>query len=362
MIDTVALTINKPDYFIDEKVRCTNSGKKGFSKRAYNPTEEQCKKFGYLPRCTEIDAVREGGYKVFLRIEFSIPKLLYGNNFDEVSESEFGEVCWKLKTGLEFMEIIIKEVKSIEHAEVSAIHYSKNIILSDFTFPSNYIKEIGKANIGRIFDLNDTDYRNEGQSIKIHTNSFELIFYDKLKDLEQAKKSEKRAVEKDNQLQLHLFDSLKMKKPFEVLRLEIRLGNRKKIKSYTKVEDLTFINLFRADTSKRILLETLEKIERNYPLIPNEQTNEEFYSELITKNPKLNFQKSLAFLGATVLINDIGIRKFREVSAKFGCKSWYRLNQEIKKIKITRANPFKYIHEEIDKFETVILENYKDKM
>lgn len=347
---------------MNDKIKLRTSQSKGFTKRIYNPDKEQLRKFAYLPRVTEIDAVRKGGYSTFIKVEFSIPKMLYGNNFDEVEESDFGEICWKLKASLRNMGIYVSNIKDITDAQVSTIHYSKNIVLTDYSTPYSILKEVAKVNVNKLLDFNQSDFRNEGHAVKFHSNDFEVIFYDKLKDLQQAKISDKRAIEQDNQIQLHLFDSIEMKKPFEVLRLEIRLGNRKKIKSYTKVEDLTFVNLFRAETSKRILLETLNKIESRYPLTPNEQTNEEFYIELITKNPKLNYQKSLAFLGATVLIDEIGIRKFREVTDKFGNKSWYRLNQGIKKIKITKANPFKYIHEEIDKFETVRLENYMDKM
>lgn len=362
MIDTISLTIEKPCYFMNDKIKLRTSTSKGFTKRIYNPDKDQLRKFGYLPRVTEIDAVRKGGYSTFIKVEFSIPKLLYGNNFDEVEESDFGEICWKLKEKLRNMGIYIANIKEITNAQVSTVHYSKNIILMDYSIPYSILKEVAKVNVSKLLDFNQSDFRNEGHAVKFHSNDFEVIFYDKLKDLQQARISDKRAIEQDNQLQLHLFDSLEMKKPFEVLRLEIRLGNRKKIKSYTQVLDLTFINLFRAETSKRILLQTLVKIENCYPVIPSEQTKEGFYAQLITQNPSLNYQKSLAFFGATVLIDEIGIRKFREVTLKFGGKSWYRLNQEIKKIKITKSNPFKNIRAEIERFETIRLENYKDKM
>ncbi len=362
MIDTISLTIEKSCYCMNSDIKLRSSVRKGLTKRIYYPDKEQIRKFGYLPRVTEIDAVRKGGYSTFIKVEFSIPKLLYGNNFDEVEESDFGEICWKLKEALRNMGIYVVNVKEIINAQVSTIHYSKNIVLTDYSTPYSILKEVAKVNVSKLLDFNQSDFKNGGHAVKFHSNDFEVIFYDKLKDLQQAKLSDKRAIEQDNQLQLRLFDSLEMKKPFEVLRLEIRLGNRKKIKRYTKVEDLTFVNLFRAETSKRTLLETLDKIENSYPIVPNEQTNEEFYAELITKNPKLIYQKSLAFFGATMLINDIGVRRFREITAKFGYKSWYRLNQEIKNVKITKVNPFKYIREEIDKFETIRLENYRDQM
>ncbi len=65
--------------------------------------------------------------------------------------------------------------------------------------------KIKEANIKLSLDTNQTDYRNEGHSYKWHCNAYEVVFYDKIKDLEKAKQSEKRAIEKDNALQLKLF-------------------------------------------------------------------------------------------------------------------------------------------------------------
>lgn len=61
-------------------------------------------------------------------------------------------------------------------------------------------------------DVNQTDYRNEGHSYKWHCNSYEIVFYDKIKDLEKARLSDKRVVEKDNAIQLNLFPELNEKR------------------------------------------------------------------------------------------------------------------------------------------------------
>lgn len=79
-------------------------------------------------------------------------------------------------------------------------------------------------------DVNQTDYRNEGHSYKWHCNSYEVVFYDKIKDLEKAKQSEKRSIEKDNAIQLHLFPELRKSNKLEILRMEVRLNKRQKMK------------------------------------------------------------------------------------------------------------------------------------
>ncbi len=75
-------------------------------------------------------------------------------------------------------------------------------------------------------------------SYKWHSNSYELVFYDKIRDLEQAKKSDKRSLKKDNAIKLHLYDTLHNKNKFEVLRMEARLNNRRKIQQILKLLDI----------------------------------------------------------------------------------------------------------------------------
>jgi hypothetical protein len=47
-----------------------------------------------------------------------------------------------------------------------------------------------------------------------------------MKDLRKAKISEKRAIEKDNAIQLELFARFAVPKPFEVIRIEVRINKR----------------------------------------------------------------------------------------------------------------------------------------
>ena len=62
-----------------------------------------------------------------------------------------------------------------------------------------------RIDLTKRLDLSRTDYRNEGHAIRYHANSFEVIFYDKLKDLAQARKSEKRGLEQDYGVQEEIF-------------------------------------------------------------------------------------------------------------------------------------------------------------
>ena len=69
-----------------------------------------------------------------LKIEFSAPKMLFGNNFDELTDSDFPNLLTKLKRTLKEMGVFILE-DHLTSAPVSAIHFSKNIPLTDYTIP-----------------------------------------------------------------------------------------------------------------------------------------------------------------------------------------------------------------------------------
>ena len=161
-------------------------GSSGIVSAKNNPTKRLKDSGHYYPIMTLFKAIRRSGIEYFLHVQFSAPKMIFKNNFDEVQESDFGDICWLLKERMYEMGVLVDNVKNIENAEVTAIHYSKNIVLDDGKIPYQIIKELQKTNISKIFDTNKSDYRNEGQAFKYHTNSFEFIVYDKIKDLQQS--------------------------------------------------------------------------------------------------------------------------------------------------------------------------------
>jgi len=207
MIDTIVLTLKQgmftiiePDRFEPSaKLLASNSqnlGGRGYIACKLNPTPNELKRGAYKPRLTATRRfTRKGVFETVLKIEFSIPKLLFGNNFDEATDSDFPFVVQKLKTILKKMGLYVFE-KNLVNAPVSAVHFSKNIVLTDYTTPYTYLKELAKININKRLDTNRTDFRNEGHSFKYRANSFEVAFYDKIKDLEKAKISEKRTEKK----------------------------------------------------------------------------------------------------------------------------------------------------------------------
>lgn len=375
MIDTVALTLSN-SFWIHDHSKFNPStaglfgepyyptGKNGYVKCVQNPTSAELQNGVYKPRLT---AVRRMGTKVpitTLRIEFSIPKLIFGNNFDEVSERDFQKVVDQLKTRLHEMGVYVP-LHLLMDAPVSAIHYSKNIPLTDYSTPSNLLKELSKADLNQKLDLNQTDFRNGGHSLKFRANSFEIVLYDKIKDLAKGKHSEKRAIEWDYTIQEELFAAFKPKKPFEVLRFEVRLGNRAKIKALLKKLNLscgaTFKELFREQVSKTILEAYYQEIVGNYALLPSKPNSwRDFLLSLRTQHPRLKPRKILQLAGMAAVCQELGIREFREAIGSYGSHHWPRLKKDL----LTYApnsgisQPFSVIGTALQEFRPLKLADY----
>lgn len=352
MIDTVVLTLNQGMFVVQERDRFTPSasglysedvgyyrlGGRANMKCTQNPTPYELKIGKYKPRLTLTKRYNERGFEITLKIEFSVPKLLFGNNFDELSESDFPLVIQKLRLALRSMGVDAHDVNLI-NAPVSAIHFGKNIPLTDYSIPRSYIAQLAKANYNKSFDMSQTDYFNGGTGMKAHSNSSEIAFYDKLDDLRKAKTSEKRAYEKDYGIQNGLFDNVNLKKPFEVLRMEIRLGKRQKIRqvlsSLGLTHEPTFKNLFSLALCQKVLLHYLSEIERNYPLIIYYDFSDpvHLFSSLLRNNPNMSLSRALKYTALGLLIKQSGVTGLRAMTCMFGNRAWYEINKDMKQLK-----------------------------
>lgn len=381
MIDTIVLTLRQNMFTIIDHDKFSPSTKGLYDQTNYyrlgsrsnmvckqNPTQSELRVGIYKPRLTITKRFNEyHQFEIMMKVEFSIPKLLFGNNFDELDGSEFNRAVVLLKQKLKQMGVFAFEHFLI-NAPVSSIHYSKNIPLTDYSTPYSYLEKIYKTNINEKLDLNQTDFRNEGHSLKYRANSFEIAFYDKLKDLDKAKISEKRAEEEDNALQLNLFETIKIRKPFEVLRMEVRLNKKQKLIQILKrigiTYEPTFQSLFKRETAQKILLHYLDEIEQGYPsLLAYTEEPKDFLTDFIINNPKTGLRKTIQMLGLRTILGKTGIREFREITKRYGNKSWYRLYAETKKIRSPKVvNPFAVLRNSLEDFKPLKLVDFQSNM
>ncbi|HJZ23725.1 MAG TPA: hypothetical protein VJ201_04665 [Candidatus Babeliales bacterium] len=374
MIDTIVLTlppdmyqISKPDKFRPAAhwALLTDQGKEArmhysaiTSKQ--NATKKELLKGIYKPHLT-LAYCRgvQGVVELLLKIELSLPKLLYGNNFNELQYKDFATINHKLVAVLATMGVMVKP-ENLADVPVLAIHYSKNIPLTDGSTPYHYINKIKEANVRFSLDTNQTDYRNEGHSYKWHCNSYEVVFYDKIKDLEKAKQSSKRAIEKDNELQQGLFKTFEKQHKLEFLRMEVRLNKRAKIKTLFKVlkvsADLTFKKLFKPAIAKKVLLHYISELERNRSPLLNFKAGDDksFLAQLSFDNPNITPKQAMALLGFKRALEAAPLRELKAIIGKNKPQSWYRLIADTKNITLPAAhNPFKEIRKCIQEFKAI---------
>ncbi len=366
MIDTIRLVfdVKKPPQsfnFITSK----NGVIKGF----INPTKEMKASGKYYPRITYLKRPTPNGNQQQILVEFSIPKLLYGNNFDEVTDTDFDAILDTLCRALHEMGILFRFPATVAGYKVVKIDYSKNIIFEDGTTVSQILRLLNLANIKRAMDISTSEFRNGGQICHLHTNQRDIAFYDKIADLKQSKTSEKRSEEKDNRCQLSLLDWLQSKRNLAVLRFEIRLNGVKEIRANLartgiETDNLTFRQMFSSEISQKILLYWWNQILSAIPKAPlDDRTIEQVFLGLL-RNKDATPQRVLATLGMYALSNspNFDARFAKEVfDHRFANGSWARSN----KLVLTPEIPHNLRHllqiqEAIQRMQPTKLKDYQD--
>lgn len=327
MIDTVVLKIRKyqniqgvgiPEWEL-------NSSYGGhYSKRIKRQTKSQRKDNVYRPRVT---GIKRGSDK-FVQFEFSIPKLLHGNNVDEVTEDDFADVLSSFTERAKDMGIVLKS-NAVRMAQVSTLHVSKNILLKDGYTTSAVLRELKKIDISRQFDLTEQKFRNGGESIQCYSKNHSFVMYDKIKDL---KKDQSRAIDKDQvSSQKGLFDKIDT----QILRLEARLPNRKRIKKMLRVLGINdnkthFEDVFNKELCQKIVRWYWEQMVSNSNLfLFGLDKSPDSVLERITRNDEGITPKHAIFLvGLHQLCTEGGMRKTRDLVELIGSRrTWYRYDE-----------------------------------
>jgi hypothetical protein len=233
MIDTIILTltrdqyqINNPNSFVPSASLLLSTESRGYSpvRAVQNTIAKELRAGIYKPKLTLAHRINlQGGTEVMLKVELSLPKLMFGNNFAELQYKDFKPLLGKLVSTLADMGVVTT-AETLSQALVSVVHYSKNIAFTDGSIPYHYITKLQEANASLSLDVDKAHYRNDGNSYRWHCNAYEVVFYDKIKDLEKAKISRKRALEKGSELQLNVLKKLQKRDKLEILRMEVRLN------------------------------------------------------------------------------------------------------------------------------------------
>lgn len=372
MIDTVILRINKNDFtispsaysYFSQSVRpiLDENIKTGrFAEVTYQLPQKLRQTGLYFPRFSIIKARRHGGYAIFARVKFSAPKVLFGNNFDELAGSELKQVCEALSGRLRMMGIIIHP-ETLASAAVSTIHYGKNIPFTDYTTASQIISDLAKCDTTIRKHHNARDYAGGGEALYLQTKTSGLIVYDKVQELKTTQHKKGR-FEEDNQCQFYILDQIQT--PFEVVRIEARLQEPEAIRNAFSrcnidLHNGRFRDLFSQGIARIILMDYFSPFmaEQN-KLVGIRSSLKEFVAKLKRGSPKISPRNILMITGVKALLNEDGYRDIRkEIGATSG--QWLRIRQIISEAKIgTRnQNSIGIIKRSLENFHPVKLKDY----
>ena len=347
MIDTITLSIPVTKMDIGNLEQFSPSAinvfttDRGYRYYSRNPTDTERKLAIYVPIYTLYRRYRNE-LDISLNVQFSIPKLLYKNNFQEVSEYDFENILDKLELKLRLHSFNISRERLI-NAKVVAIHFSKNILLSEgLNCPMvlNQLKKALDTNLKQ--DFAENQFKNGGQILHLHTKDSEFAIYDKVRELQQAKTSKEKSVDKQVYTQLNLLDELLNN---NYLRLEFRMAGQKAMKrkiqcyatEYSEMP-LTFKELFNRGLSQTMLT-NFWKREIKDKYISITWKPEDFYEKMITiknLNPQLSERQLINTSFMQGVISDRGIQALRSTMGWYGKKSykWSSYKKLLKNLKV----------------------------
>jgi hypothetical protein len=340
MIDTICLLIPK------DKITMLDAQQYGvptwdlhskadqYEKYVKNPSKRDLDSGLYFPRLTGYK--RKGyGQEANVRIEFSVPKLLFLNNLDELEEKDFPKVIDLLQVRLKAMGLVVPK-QVLESASVSSVHFSRNLKLDDGYTASHLISEMNKVNLRKTFDFARARYINDGESLYAHATSHQLVIYDKVADLGKDKK---RAIDKDQPLyQRNLFQELQKEEMLEIIRFEVRLSQKQKMNKV--LEDLgykknpTFKDVFKEEIAQKVVQDYWKRLikERSLGIFSISMSQKDILRTMYLAEPKLKPKQAIYYLGLSVLAKDEnGMRELRSIiEKKSPARTWYRIADDLK--------------------------------
>jgi len=187
------------------------------------------KEYGYMPRMSIFEKIDRSTNEIIYdtKIEVSLPKLVYGNNLQELSECDLNLVCTKIMESFSPFGISLKRDCLIK-ANVTKLDIGKNFILPQDIYPHEIINTISKTGSGKAYEGARERYSNDGSLARIRSGSREDVFYDKIKDMQKTKS---KAYDKDGKDMEMAFVEEYSLENINVLRYEYRFIRVEPLKS-----------------------------------------------------------------------------------------------------------------------------------
>lgn len=391
MLDTVVLKIKGKRVW----VTAPHHFKPEFKERRISdlsPTESQesntpyIQKFTLKKKCTvknyyvkieiyESFSEKHDDLEYNLRLEFSVPKLIFMNNFQEIRETDIEPVLNTLHTHLSRLGVkVSKEVLS--KASVSAVHFGKNIILPKEMMLRKILSELLKTALGKVEDVTKSQYRNGNETVQLFSGVREYSFYDKIRDMQKTdnKSSDKnnRTKYENNMIEMYNLASL------ECFRFEYRLKNYFTLKSEINSilersydSAVIFSDLFSEKLWKEILLQSwrqlIDRPQNQITLIACATDDISLLAHILkrakTNNESAHSQnQALWSYGLALMFKNHGVKMIKdEINKAWSSKCGERLEDKIRTAAnlvegLSYSDEIMYIDRQLELFERIELD------
>lgn len=215
-----------------------------------------------------------GGKVHELVVEFSIPKLLLGNNFMDTSKSELDVVHSRILssiTGTYHFEDVTLEM--IENATLKRMDCGSQVIFPDIESYNLAQERIGSARLSLRLDIERPQFSERSTGLSISCSSYQFVVYNKTEELRRYAKSPKKAkFEADDEWMVEDEDFFRVitdtKKT--CMRFELRFNTKAKIDNALKhigepARALTLQTALERNIPQRLLQWLLEQIVKGLP-------------------------------------------------------------------------------------------------
>ncbi len=333
----------------------------------------------YVPQVDVLEVLDKE--KKFVRyvmiITFSIPKLLYGNSVQEVSDGDFERVLEVLKSTLKEVGIVI-ENEHLREARVCAIHFCKNVILPSDVRLQDIIRELERVDINKAFDVTTKETKGGGRVLHIYSGITERVFYDKVADAIRPKNKRKDKGPIDyERIVIDEFDL----HGIEIFRYEYRIKKTQTVESIINKKldrkgrtRVIFSDIFTAGLAKDALRSSWQDMvgrpENQLALLGPTDTYkllQHTFVQAKAQGGAHSMNKALISYGITNVIRDHGAKEFRHlVYSHWNNEHPERLNKKIKDAsELTKGLPYSngiaFVDGQLSRYELITRSFLKSK-
>lgn len=313
-----------------------------------NPTTTELQSSVHFPRLTG-NREQKYNWRPMVKIEFSAPKLFWGNNVNELNDRDFLPVVLTLQQRLQEMGFN-PSLLSLTQAVAIKVHYGKNFVLRNGYTAQGVIRDIRRISQSQRLIKTANEYPGQGTSINLHNKSFGLSIYDKRSEISAETLSQ-----------------LARYGPFpEVLRIEARLEKLRVLNQmYEKLgfkSDPTFAEVFDAEKSRRIVTHYWQQLIRpQIALISDtDEAPVAIFERLLQLDPDQSVHGAIKMTSLIMMARSPGgLSDFRSaLTHKMNPRSWYRLHAKLKDLSALLATSSKLtwwdqIEEQLAEFEAL---------